>query len=77
MFTKKYFKKSVKISLGLKRYKIEKICCNEKLLSVKEVNLFCLWKTATAFKAKLVMFPENVFLKIASVARFIACLCLL
>ena len=42
------------------RDKIEEICCNEKLLSVEEVNLFCSWKTAAAFKAKLVMFAKNV-----------------
>ena len=27
---------------GFIRDKIEEICCNEKLLSVEEVNLFCL-----------------------------------
>ena len=44
------------------RYKIEEICCNEKLL-VEEVNLFCLWKIATIFKAKLVMFVKNLINK--------------
>ena len=53
------------------RDKIEEICCNEKLLSVEEVNLFCLWKIATAFKAKLVMFAKIFLKKIASIARFI------
>ena len=43
--------------------KIEKICCNEKL-SVEEVNLFCLWKIATTFKAKLVMFVKNLIKRV-------------
>ena len=41
------------------RDKIEEICCNEKF-STEEVNLFCLWKIATTFKAKLVMFVKNL-----------------
>ena len=45
------------------RDKIEEICCNEKLLSVEEVNLFCLWMIATTFRAKLVIFAINVLKK--------------
>ena len=40
--------------------KIEEICCDEKLLSVEEVNLF---KIAIAFKAKLVTVSKIVFKK--------------
>ena len=61
MFIKKYFKNLWKV-LGeesLLGIKIEEICCNEKF-STEEVNLFCLWKIATTFKAKLVMFVKNL-----------------
>ena len=58
MFTKKYFNKFDGAEKFIKD-KIEEICCNEKL-SVKEVNLLCLWKIATFFKDKLVMFVKTL-----------------
>ena len=48
--------------IGAKEFikdKIEEICCNEKL-SVEDVTWFCLWKIATTFKAKLVLFSKNL-----------------
>ena len=41
------------------KHKVEEMFCNEKL-SVERGNLFCLWKIATTFKAKLVMFVKNL-----------------
>ena len=53
--------------IGAKEFikdKIEEICCNE-ILSVEDVNWFCLWKIPTIFNANLVMFLKN----------FVKCVC--
>ena len=53
--------------IGVKEFikdKIEEICCNE-ILSVEDVNWFCLWKIPTIFNANLVMFLKN----------FVKCVC--
>ena len=40
--------------------KIEEICCNEKL-SMERGHLFCLWRIATTFKAKLVVLIKKSY----------------